>query len=145
MTKGIGSNSGRLGTAAAVLLLVLLASGCETKSGASKYSPLQALLDLPALQGFFHAEILTDRVPLIMICSLEICREAVLTKFGEPVEIVPTAPANGRPFLEITTADQRGDILTVDFLYPVEGVAGSVQLVPKELGWTVLSHRLVEL
>src|SRR5262245_50533620 len=61
---------------------------------------LQAVIDAPGLQPYYHAEVRPERKPLVLLEGPH-TKGAALEKFGAPVEIVPADRIGDRPHLAI--------------------------------------------
>src|SRR5262245_37049012 len=88
---------------------------------------VQATIDVPSLQPYFHVDRDQTRKPLILVQNENVSAQLQLNKFGVPVLIVPRAQLQGRPYLEFRALDVHDGAATVQFDYPIEGVRGTVQ------------------
>jgi hypothetical protein len=102
--------------------------------------PHQAVLDLDALAGFWHAD-QPDRRPLRVLAN-EHLPEGELQLFGEPIVRID-APDSGAYFV-FTNANVEDDRAELYFRYPIEGVAGHAILEWTETGWRVVDSEVVE-
>lgn len=103
---------------------------------------LQAVVDLDALEPFLHPEV-PGRVPLTLSVATPPTGIA-LSKFGQPVRMVASAPGGGAPCLEITQLELQGDRATVRFAYSIEGVMGSAELSKRQGRWAVVRRSVAE-
>ena len=69
-----------------------------------------------------------------------------LTKFGVPVQVAPRQQLQeaGRPYLDFTRIEIRGDQAEVQFAYPVEGLVGHVTLRRQGGDWSIEGEALSE-
>ena len=104
---------------------------------------LQAVIDAPALQGYYHVDTLPERKPLVMLEGPH-TKGARLKKFGVPVEIVPSERLGKRPHLNIVALERNGEQAVVRLRYDVEGLAGEVRLSRHDKAWRVDSHDIAE-
>lgn len=105
-------------------------------------SVLQAVVDLDALAPFLHPEA-PGRVPLTLAIP-SAPPGIALTRFGQPVRVVASAPGGDAPCLEITALELQGDRATVSFSYPIEGVVGSAELSRNQGRWAVVRRSVAE-
>lgn len=105
---------------------------------------VQSTIDLPALQAYYHVEHDPNRKPLIMITNTVITQPLPLSKFGVPVEFLSREATGDRPYLEITNLSQNESTAVIEFLYPVEGIHGTVHFKKTGNTWTVVTHKIVE-
>jgi hypothetical protein len=108
---------------------------------------LQAVLETPELQQYFHAD-KPGRAPLVMVLPSVTFLDPppALVKFGAPVRWVTRAEAeqgNGA-YLEITAIELRDASATVQLRYRIEGVHGKVTLDKTAGGWAVKSADIAE-
>lgn len=103
---------------------------------------LQAIVDLDALAPFLHPEA-PGRVPLTLAIP-SAPPGIALSKFGQPVRVVASAPGGDAPCLEITAFELQGDRATVSFSYPIEGVVGSAELSRNQGRWVVVRRSVAE-
>jgi hypothetical protein len=106
----------------------------------------QLTIDLEALEQYYHINELPDRRPLVILQNKITANKPRLIKFGVPVKYANlTKNEKGRlPYLEFTKVDIHTYTAKVDFIYPVEGIAGTVNFRKKEGLWKVEKFRLVE-
>lgn len=105
---------------------------------------LQTVLDLPALEGYFHPT-QPQRRPLRVLKNNVVAENVQLSKFGEPVQLITPDEARQKetPYFEFTQADLQGSQATVAFRYAVEGIRGKVRL-ERDGSWKAVSHEIVE-
>jgi hypothetical protein len=128
---------------AAVPLGVRVEKEGKVKASADERTQVaQRVIDLEALQPYFHADDAPDRKPLRVLKNAQMEDSPPLMKFGEPVQFV--SEAGDKPCFEFTTVKIDGDMATVAFRYPVEGIAGSATLRKVGSSWRVESHSLKE-
>lgn len=104
----------------------------------------QAVLDLEALQKYFHAADAPDRKPLLLLSNATTEGRPELTKFGMPVQYVSKQEAANRPYVELTKSTIGDAEATVEFRYPVEGIRGNVTLKKHNQKWDVVDYALRE-
>jgi hypothetical protein len=104
---------------------------------------LQAFIDTPALQGYYHVDTSPERKPLVLLEGPH-TMGAKLEKFGVPVEIVPAERLGKRPHLNVVALERNGEQAVVRFRYDVEGLAGEVHLSRHDQGWRVESQDIAE-
>ncbi len=102
----------------------------------------QLVLDLEALQPYYHVDEAPDRRPLTILATGPLHDRPALSKFGEPVRYVEE-PGDA-PYFEFTKLDVDGGSADVEFRYPVEGIAGQAHLSKDGGPWKVVSHSLTE-
>lgn len=109
-------------------------------------SILQLVIDLDKLQPYYHADTVVERKPLRILRNEVIPSDVPLKKFGQPVSFISPDQAGGKkvPYLEFTQINMAGETATVTFRYPVEGLAGKVQLHRTPEGWKVESCQITE-
>lgn len=107
-------------------------------------SLVQAVIDLEALQNYYHVADAPDRKPLILLKNDVVDRDLGLSKFGVPVQFLVRDEAGQKPYLEVTKAVVTGDSAVMEFRYPVEGIHGTVQFKKAGGRWQVENHKLVE-
>jgi hypothetical protein len=104
---------------------------------------LQAFIDAPALQGYYHVDKLPERKPLVLLEGPH-TKGAALEKFGVPVEIVPAERVGARPHLAIGALERNGEKAVVRFRYDVEGLGGEVRLSRHDGAWRVDGQDIAE-
>ena len=105
---------------------------------------LQQTIDLKPLQGYYHADKIANRRPLVLKRNEAVGSDVHLSKFGQPVEVADSEQLKSRPYFEITKLTVNGDHATVEFRYPPEGIAGTVRFSKAGSEWHTDSHELVE-
>lgn len=116
--------------------------GAMAISKKDKEQIAQCVLDLEALQPYYHAGEVPGRKPLLILKNEHMKDEPRLDKFGEPVRFV-SEPGDA-PFFEFSSIKIDKETATVEFRYPVEGIHGSVILRKAGAAWKVESHSLKE-
>lgn len=119
---------------------VSYSNSAVSRSDSDTAAVLQAVVDLPALEPFLHAE-LPERRPLRLLATGVVEDRPALERFGEPVAWTDT---DGGPTLELTRVEVGDAEAEVTFRYPIEGVAGSVSLQKQAGTWVVVDHEVVE-
>jgi hypothetical protein len=106
----------------------------------------QLTIDMSSLGKYFHADILPERKPLLILKNEYTEKEPALLKFGEKVKYISSDEIKEKPspYLEFSKIEISGNSAYVDFLYPPEGLAGKVYFLKDERGWHIKSHSLVE-
>lgn len=101
------------------------------------------MIDLPALQQYYHTRTESGRVPLI-VAGRQVPRTLHLRKFGQRVLVRGADGAGARPFLHFERIQLRGATADVRFSYAVEGVGVRARLVKRTGRWTVARAQLWE-
>lgn len=103
-------------------------------------------IDLPALQKFYHADAVPGRKPLLILKNEFTAGEPQLSKFGQPVAFVTCdeLKATGKPYLEFTALEVKGDEASAIFRYRVEGIEGRLAFDKDSGAWRVQKQELVE-
>jgi len=135
-----------------VMLVTVLVSmpGCADSRNSTARQDLETLtqlvLDLEAMNGYYHAGKLPERIPLVVIQSQLVDPELKLSKFGQPVVFMdkPSAQKNKRAYMEFTHVDIQPAQATIQFVYPVEGIAGTVNFTKSGKDWRVEKCNIVE-
>ena len=104
----------------------------------------QAVLDIKALQQYFHGKTAADEKPLLILKNEHTAWAPRLTKFGAPVRYVTKEQAGSGPFLELSQVSGDADDATVEFRYPSEGIRGRVVLKKVDSSWKVESSQIHE-
>lgn len=107
---------------------------------------LQTVIDMSALQSYFHVDEDTNRKPLYVEKNSVIAKNLKLNKFGEPVKFASCDEIKklGKPYLEFTKFDLKGDKAKVVFRYRVEGLEGTVNLSKTGDSWSVDNQKIDE-
>jgi hypothetical protein len=111
---------------------------------------LQALVDAPPLEMYFHVDELPERAPLRIARTDAVQAEPPLEKFGAPVLYQDPAELANLPYLEIVsiervTSPTQGEGARIRFRYPVEGIVGEAIIGPiPEGGWRLLRAEISE-
>ena len=103
---------------------------------------VQAVLDLPALAPYWHAE-LADRHPLVLAES-EATQGLSLRMFGEPVQLVALDQVGARAYFRVTGVELAADHARVSFEYAAEGLAGEAQFARRPQGWQLVHQDIAE-
>lgn len=106
----------------------------------------QLTLNLEALRNFYHADKLPERIPLIVISNHLTGTSLKLEQFGKSVVFMDKkrAQESKKAYLEFTQVEIHGDHAVIQFVYPVEGIAGTVSFNKSEQGWRVEKTSIVE-
>ena len=107
---------------------------------------LQLLLNLPALQGFYHPE-LPERLPLKLQTNAFVTPGLRLRKFSQPVQLLTARQLQRRgirDYVQLGLLRQRGDTLDFRLYYRIEGVVAEGQLVRQPSGWRVVRGYVAE-
>lgn len=104
----------------------------------------QAVIDIEALQRYFHVTDVPDRKPLLLLSNAATESRPALTKFGMPVQYVSQDEVASRPYIELTNANIGEAEAKIEFRYPVEGLSGHVTLKKYNQQWGVVDHALRE-
>ena len=113
-------------------------------------SQLQQALDCVMMDKrvlpYFHVDTQPNRKPLVIQKSDLFANEPPLTMFGMPVIYRTQEQLRDKkvPYLEITKVSFNADRVDLAFLYPIEGVSCSAQVVLSASGCEVHEMRLVE-
>lgn len=102
---------------------------------------LQLVIEDEELTPYLHLD-RPDRFPLRIAGDLPAGLE--LTKATQPVQVVPTADAKGKPVIVFTEISVQGDRASVRYRYDVEGVRGSSTLEKREGRWVLSRSRITE-
>lgn len=108
---------------------------------------VQLVIDLPALQKYYHVDDAPNRKPLFVLRNELIDGEPQLSKFDEPVKFATCDELKtaGKPYLEFTKFEMKDDAASVVFRYRVEGIEGRLTLGKQDDGaWRVREQELVE-
>lgn len=105
---------------------------------------LQAAIDAPQLEPYWHVAERAERSPLVLVRFPALQGEPALTKFGKPVEYASHPEAASRPHLEVQAISIKPDQATVVLGYPIEGVVAHVFLVRETGAWVVAKAEVVE-
>lgn len=105
---------------------------------------LQAAIDAPQLDPYWHVAERADRSPLVLVRFPALQGEPPLVKFGKPVEYATHADAASRPHIEVQAISIKPDRAMLVLGYPVEGVVAHVSLVRENGAWIVAKAEVVE-
>lgn len=111
---------------------------------------LQALVDAPPMEMYFHVDELPERAPLRIAKTDAVRAEPPIEKFGAPVLYQDPAELADLPHLEIEsieriTSPTQGQGARIHFRYRVEGIVGVADIGPDpEGGWRALRIELSE-
>lgn len=107
---------------------------------------VQLVIDLPALQKYYHVDDAPNRKPLFVLKNELIDGEPQLSKFGETVKFATCdeLKATGKPYLEFTKFEMKDNTASVVFRYRVEGIEGRLALGKQDDAWRVREQELVE-
>jgi hypothetical protein len=115
----------------------------EAKQMNTKSAVLQAVVDAPQLDKYFHADKLPERSPLRIVKGPWYEDDIQVQKFGKAVMFVP-ADAPGGVVLEIGKLAVSNDSAQVAFVYAVEGISGNAELQKTGSGWSVQTMKVRE-
>jgi hypothetical protein len=99
----------------------------------------QAVLDLPALEPFWHPEV-DGRSPLRILANAHF-PIVELRMFNRAVQRITDGVY---PYFEFTSLTYTGDRAEIEFGYPSEGVRGRATLERNETGWAITSSDVAE-
>lgn len=109
------------------VLLIFVTISCKpslkTKDSTIPACIVKQIIDHNNLLQFLHPEI-DERVPLIISDHL-VDQKMTLSKFGEPVKILPESEIKTRPYLRFTGYTVNGGTAKVKVEYKIEGIVGS--------------------
>lgn len=113
-------------------------------------SQLQQALDCVIMNKrvlpYFHVDTQPNRKPLVIQKNDLFATEPALTMFGMPVTYRTQEQLRDKkvPYLEITKVSFNADRVDLAFLYPIEGVSCSAQVILSASGCEVNEMRLAE-
>lgn len=107
---------------------------------------IQLVIDLPALERYYHVDTVADRKPLFILKNEVLAETISLSKFGETVNFASCDEIKevNKPYLEFATLEVKEDTATVVFRYRVEGIEGRLLLSKQSGEWMVQKQELVE-
>lgn len=108
---------------------------------------VQQLLDKSNLDKYFHADVLPERKPLILLKNNNTKYFSNLYKFDVPVIVMDKKEINksNYPYLEINSLNTSEDKESkIDFSYAVEGIKGSVIFKLKDGKWEITDQEIIE-
>lgn len=105
---------------------------------------LQAAIDAPQLEPYWHLAERPDRSPLVLVRFPALEGNPKLFKFGKAVEYRAHDELEGRPHLEVQSIAIKPDRATVVLGYSVEGIVAHVHLVRETGAWVVAKADVVE-
>jgi len=137
-------------TCVSISVLLGSAPGCADTNNSLPSKDMQTLLqmtlDLKAMEQYYHIDKLPERAPLIVIRNHYINADLKLKKFGTEVVFKKKKDISDRKqaYLEITKIDILENSAVLQYVYPVEGIAGTVNF--KKIGqtWQVENVKIVE-
>lgn len=109
----------------------------------AKSAVLQATIDAPQLDKYFHVDQAPERRPLRIVKGSWYDDTIQLTKFGTAV-LFTSADSAGRTAFEITELAVSATSAEVSFSYAVEGIRGNAKLQKTENDWVVESMTIRE-
>ena len=124
-----------------IVIVVFLSFNVYNKSMDTQKIILQIVIDLPELEQYYHLDV-PGRKPLAILKNGVVSTDG-LNKFGEPVVYIEK-PDEGRAYLEFTKRDVGENTADVEFLYPAEGVRGTVNLRLANGKWEVVDKSIAE-
>ena len=94
---------------------------------------------------YYHIDTLPMRSPLILVKN-EFTTDLKLKKFGKEVVILDKQDVqnSNKPYLEFTNIKVVQNIAYVEFIYPVEGIYGNVELELVNAKWLIKSKKIME-
>jgi hypothetical protein len=127
-------------------VVLILAGCCPTACLEHKTIPpaiVGQIIDHNDLQLFLHPEI-EGRVPLIISEHL-LQRNLSLSKFGEPVKILPESKLSDSAFLRFTHFKVKKDTAAIELEYKIEGVAAKyIFICDLHKGWQLRDSEIWE-
>jgi hypothetical protein len=106
---------------------------------------VRVIIDHPNLQKYFHAE-LPGRSPLKVLKQESFPEKLPLSKFGVPVDYLKREELRkgDEAYLDFKKIGLENDKAVLEFKYPVEGVAGKVELSKQHGAWAIEKFEIVE-
>lgn len=106
----------------------------------------QLTLDLDALSNYYHVDVLPERSPLVVVINDTIKSDMKLTKFEKDVVYMKKSDTikHNKAYFEFTKIDIGSRSAKVEFLYPVEGIAGMIIFKKSDNKWEVCEWKIVE-
>lgn len=106
---------------------------------------LQRTLDLPALDGFWHAD-RSERKPLHVLATPAVPAGLPLEKLGAPVVWVTLSQTTKQPlaYFEVTDVTRTATTVRIDFRYRVEGVIGHATFAREGKGFRLVEQSVAE-
>lgn len=130
-----------------LLALIVSAVGCMGGQELEYRQIIQAVLDAPKLQQYFHPG-LHGRTPLILSSENVPNAESLsLQKFGRPVRVLSKKEINQhrvKAFVEVVDFAIQNDQANVTVVYAVEGVRLRTVLLRNKGNWILSESHLVE-
>jgi len=117
-----------------------------SSTSAAVRAVMQATLNHPEIEEYFHVEVLPERKPLVLLKNSYFESEPPLKKFGLPVVYATEAELRRakRPYFEVQRLIINTDLAQVLFWYPPEGLGGTVYLRSVNDRWSVADLLLYE-
>ncbi|PIQ87430.1 MAG: hypothetical protein COV74_00730 [Candidatus Omnitrophica bacterium CG11_big_fil_rev_8_21_14_0_20_45_26] len=131
------------------LLTTIILVGCFRSTPTAELQLiLQQLVDLQELQQYYHADVLPDRKPLVIVKNALIPNGLHLVKFDTPVRILSMREINDdksiKSFVEITKLEIKQKTCLTTFKYPSEGLLIRAKLIKKDGEWIIVEKELTE-
>lgn len=106
---------------------------------------VRLILDYPDLQEYFHAEI-PERMHLRIVKEPSFPEHLAISKFGNPVKYLEKEEiSEGDNYIEFSQLNVEDNKAQVEFIYPIEGVVGTVFLSKRDdTTWVVQNINIVE-
>lgn len=106
---------------------------------------LQKIIDMKELAMYYHVDTLPERSPLRIVKNSQ-TTNINLHKFGEKVlvEDKQSLFKANKPYLEFAKIKIEKDMANVIFVYPVEGLHGTVILKRTDSQWQIVSKKITE-
>lgn len=101
-----------------------------------------AVLSDRDVRGFLHVE-LADRVP-VLVSGRGLTAATIIPALEFPVQVVEGKDSAAARVLQFRQCRRSRDRLEVKVILPIEGMSGSLVLVPNNQSWVVQTCRLVE-
>lgn len=137
-----------------ILPFLLFAVACVNANDSEKNKDLrllkegviQALLDKSDLTKYFHADLLPERSPLVIVENNIIKNDLDLNKFGRPVVFMEKnmAKKHNKPYLEISSLSIENGESTIQFTYPIEGISGITEFNIVNGEWELKEQEIIE-
>lgn len=105
---------------------------------------LQAAIDAPQLEPYWHVAERPERSPLVLARTPMLEGEPKLVKFGKAVEYATRDKLGDKPHIEVQSLSIKPDRATVVLAYTAEGIVARVDLVREVGAWVVAEAQVVE-
>lgn len=106
---------------------------------------VRLVIDYPDLQEYFHAEI-PERMHLRIVKEPSFPDHLAISKFGNPIKYLKKEEiGEDDNYLDFSQMNVENDKAIVEFIYPIEGVVGTVSLSKRDDNtWVVQNINIVE-